>query len=81
MISGISSYAGFSSVFQAPSNIRPVAPNGQALPVQPVDPVERRAEQPEEKAAEPENTAPTEEQREKAVASGRTRGSFVDIRV
>jgi hypothetical protein len=74
-ISGVSSYS--SSVFQTPG-VRPAESNTR---VQPVPPAEQEAQQAAatQQDNQQTNTNPTDNERQEAVASGRTRGSFVNI--
>lgn len=74
-ISGVSSYS--SSVFQTPG-VRPQENNAR---VQPVPPADQQAQQASttQQDNQQTNTNPTDNERQEAVASGRTRGSFVNI--
>ncbi len=76
-ISGVSSYS--SSVFQAPG-VRPAESNTR---VQPVPPPDQQAQQTAatQQDNQQTNTNPSDSQRQDAAASGRTRGSFVNITV
>lgn len=77
---GISSATGTSSVFNAPG-LRPVDPSTQqGQPAQAGQAQRQDQEQQAVATRQTLNTAPTEQQRDEAVASGQTRGSFVDIR-
>lgn len=74
-ISGVSSNS--SSVFQTPG-VRPAESNTR---VQPVPPSDQQAQQTASTQQDNQqtNTNPTDNERQEAVASGRTRGSFVNI--
>lgn len=74
-ISGVSSYS--TSVFQTPG----VRPTDNGARVQPVPPPDQQAQQAAttQQDNQQTNTNPSESQRQEAVASGRTRGSFVNI--
>lgn len=80
MAYGISGAAGASSVFNTPG-LRPTdSATQQGKPQQAAQPP--RAEEEKAQAAAPAqsmNTAPTEQERKDALASGATRGSFVNI--
>ncbi|MBP7340278.1 hypothetical protein [Niveispirillum sp.] len=74
-ISGVSSYS--SSVFQTPG-VRPAESNTR---VQPVPPADQQAQQATatQQDNQQTNTNPTDNERQEALSSGRTRGSFVNI--
>lgn len=75
-ISSISS--GSTSVFQTPT----VRPADNTTRVQPVPAPDQQAQQTaaaDQQDNQPTNTNPTDTQRNDAIASGRTRGSFVNI--
>lgn len=74
-ISGVSSYS--SSVFQTPG----IRPQENSARVQPVPPADQQAQQATatQQDNQQTNTNPTDNERQEAVASGRTRGSFVNI--
>ncbi len=74
--------AGTSAVFTTPG-IRQTEPGqGQQTRQPQADPVAERAQQfaPAQAQQQTLNTAPTEQQRDSALAAGQSRGSFVDIR-
>ena len=74
-ISGVSSYS--SSVFQTPG----VRPAENSTRVQPVPASDQQAQQTSatQQDNQQTNTNPTDTERQEAVSSGRTRGSFVNI--
>jgi len=76
---------GYNPLFSAPTLRAPGGVDGLPAPVEPVQPVQRRGDQEFRPGAETDNrrpnTSPTEEERSRALASGRTRGSFLDISV
>lgn len=77
----IDSYSsGYSATFLTPG-VRPTDQSGQFRQVQPVPPVNSQNQQGEDKGTQTDttNTNPTAQQRSAALASGNTRGSFVNI--
>ncbi|MFV3130016.1 hypothetical protein [Niveispirillum sp. KHB5.9] len=75
-ISGVSSYS--SSTFQ-PTGVRPAESNTRVQPVPPADQQAQQTAAATQQDNQQTNTNPTESQRQEATASGRTRGSFVNI--
>lgn len=73
-ISGVSSY---SSVFQSPG-VRPAENGARVQPVPPADQQAQQTASAQQDNQQP-NTNPTDNERQEAVSSGRTRGSFVNI--
>lgn len=74
-ISGVSSYS--TSVFQTPG-VRPAENGSRVQPVPPADQQAQQAAATQQDNQQP-NTNPSDNERQEAVASGRTRGSFVNI--
>jgi hypothetical protein len=73
---------GSTSVFQSPS-VGSIGPAGQTAPPSPAPVVpDNDSDDRQAQPAAPQvvNTAPSDDDRKKAEADGKTRGSFVDIR-
>lgn len=76
-ISSVSAYSSSPTAYQAPQ-VRTTGTGVQPEPVQPVEAAERRQAEATE-STQTQNTEPTEQERQQALASGRNRGSFVNI--